>query len=113
MSDLIQSRSDIEKVLHESDFVAATFSQINKDLREIDAQIQMENNKDPLNSFINQLGNIFKELGDTEKLAHFIYRVDLNEVDFKNALFNSNWTELAYLVIRREAQKVYLRRRFA
>jgi len=114
LTELIKSETEIRDFLTIPDFVEQTCTQINKDLLGIsDAFLRFEsNNIDPLDGLVNDLVAILFEIKDLEKMAQFIYRVDLNEVDFRQNLDEANWQKLAFLIIRREAQKVFLRHKF-
>ncbi len=62
---------------------------------------------------MHQLLPILNQLAEQSKLSQFIYLVDLNEDDFKKSLQQQGFSELSYLVIKREAQKVYLKNKFS
>jgi hypothetical protein len=65
---------------------------------------------DPLGDLIEQLIPIISVMKD---LQQFIYKVDLPEKIYINAVSQLNWHELSYQIIRQEAQKVFLRDRFS
>ncbi|MBK6526409.1 MAG: hypothetical protein IPG07_13215 [Crocinitomicaceae bacterium] len=49
-----------------------------------------------------------------EQLSQFIYKVDLAEKKFFDSISSDQTlTHLAHLILEREAQKVYLRKRFS
>ncbi|MFT5820772.1 MAG: hypothetical protein ACI8ZM_002019 [Crocinitomix sp.] len=105
---LLESNNSLE-------FAAQTCVQINKDLQGVSlATVSLTNIKEPtiLEDLMHQLIPILNELVAQSKLSQFIYLVDLNEVDFKKSLQHENFSDLAYLVIKREAQKVYLKNKF-
>lgn len=114
MTELIKSETEIRDFLTIPDFVEKTCTQINKDLLGIsDAILRFESdNIHPLDGLVNDLVAILFEIKDLEKMAQFIYRIDLNEVDFRKNLDQANWQKLAFLIIRREAQKVFLKHKF-
>jgi hypothetical protein len=97
-------------------FAVQTCVQINKDLQGVSlANVSLTNSKETtiLEDLIQQLNPILEELAEAGKLSQFIYLVDLNEGAFKKSFSEQNFTELSYLVIEREAQKVYLRMKFS
>ncbi|WP_066757364.1 hypothetical protein [Crocinitomix algicola] len=113
MSGLIQTRLEIQRALNKEKFRRDTVAQINKDLNETGSLfIEIDKSDLVLDNLINELSIYIARLAASEKLSQFIYRVDLREDDYKENLISQNWTELAFLVIRREAQKVYMRNHF-
>lgn len=114
MTSLIKSESEIRNCLDADEFVLATIAQINKDLGGI-SELSLVFDKvstNQLESLREQMKQILSLLQNLGRIAQFIYRVDLNERDFRKTLQDENWHELAFLVIRREAQKVFLRHHF-
>lgn len=98
-----------------SAFPAQTCAQINKDLQGVSlATVSLTNVKEStiLEDLIQQLMPILNNLAEQSKLSQFIYLVDLDEMDFKKSLQQENFSELAYIVIKREAQKVYLKNKY-
>lgn len=79
----------------------------------LDIAVPNVSKDNPLSNLMKELFPIFDHLSESGNLSQFIYKVDLNEKDFQNALSQSGWDELAFLVIRREAQKVYLKNKFS
>ncbi|NOQ76038.1 MAG: hypothetical protein GQ574_28790 [Crocinitomix sp.] len=97
-------------------FALQTCVQINKDLQGVSLMtVSLTDIKETtiLEDLIQQLMPILNELVAESKLSQFIYLVDLNETDFKKSLQRENFSDLAYLVIKREAQKVYLKNKFS
>ncbi len=97
-------------------FAIQTCAQINKDLQGVSlTTVSLNNIKEPtiLEHLMHQLLPILNQLAEQSKLSQFIYLVDLNEDDFKKSLQQQGFSELSYLVIKREAQKVYLKNKFS
>lgn len=116
MTYLIQTKNEIREYFNSADFLIQTYGQINKDLigiSHLNIVVPDKGINNPLNNLTVQLSPIFDQLSESGNLSQFIYKVDLNENDFQNALNQSNWDELAFLVIRREAQKVFLKKKFS
>lgn len=114
MTALIKSETEIRNFLDADEFVQETIVQMNKDLDGI-SELSMffdEVSANQLESLREQMKQILISVQNPERIAQFVYRVDLNEHDFRNALQDENWHDLAFLVIRREAQKVFLRHHF-
>jgi hypothetical protein len=114
LSVLIKSESEIGNFLRTDEFVQATIAQTNKDLTGVSERILVFDvtATNQLDSLCHQLKQILVAMQNPERIAQFIYRVDLAENDFRKALNDENWHDLAFLVIRREAQKVFLRHHF-
>ncbi len=115
MSGIIRTKREIQSQLSSVLFVEQTCSQINKDLLGISEVFVTSDNlldNEPMEGLTNQLLLIFESFNGPEKLSQFIYKVDLPEMDFQEALSKGDWNNLAFLVIRREAQKVYLKNMF-
>lgn len=115
MFHLITSETEIRSLFNQSEFVAQTCDQINKDLLGISEQtITIPSpSVNPLDDLCRQLIAVFESLNSLEKLAQFVYRVDLPEDHFRQNLDEAQWHQLTFLIVRREAQKVFLRRRFS
>lgn len=99
------SRS-LKKYFSKEKFLSDTVLQIQKDLEtDIDVNIHSE--------FIYEelIEKIRKYLSENlNKIDQIIYRVDLNESDYKSALqADPQLSDLARLVLIREAQKIYIR----
>tara|TARA_B110000037_G_scaffold15096_1_gene15758 strand:- start:4513 stop:4884 length:372 start_codon:yes stop_codon:yes gene_type:complete len=98
-----------------TEFANNTCAQINKDLQGVSlAMVALNNIEAPtiFEHLIHQLNPILENLAEQGKLSQFIYLVDLNEREFKNSFAQQDFSELSYLVIKREAQKVYLKNKF-
>jgi len=52
-------------------------------------------------------------LHEKNLLQQFVYAVDLPENQYLKTLADGDLKELAYLILRREAKKVYLKMRFS
>ena len=114
MSGLAKTKSEINTYFDSAAFVEQTCAQINKDLIGIaDATLKADQDADLiLNHLIFKVTEIINSIQNSEKLAQFIYKVDLPEHEFKQTLATADWNTLSFLIIRREAQKVYLRNKF-
>jgi hypothetical protein len=106
-------------LLDQTSFVAATIAQINKDLQGLTQQVILFEDQGK-RTIIDQLTVIVQPVlqdlskSQPELLSQFIYRVDLAERKFIDSISgDSSLSDLAFLVIEREAQKVYLRLKFA
>jgi|688.fasta_scaffold1894602_1 hypothetical protein len=109
--DLIGTENELKKTFETAKFVEKTCAQINKDLNGLsDVIISNRQLNDPLGDLIEQLIPIISVMKD---LQQFIYKVDLPEKIYINAVSQLNWHELSYQIIRQEAQKVFLRDRFS
>lgn len=115
MADLLRFE-EVEAFFDSRSFVEKTAAQINKDLSGLtDMSIQLDDldqQKDVLGFFLGHIETALIDLIKLNQLQQFIYRVDLPEKDFLKQLSAGDLTELAYLVLRREAKKVYLKERF-
>lgn len=113
------STTELKKYFNEQDFVEATALQINKDLVGLfHAEYSVAFNPDStkLETLIDTLAPILQELSkkQPEYLAQFIYRVDLHEKKFMDSVSKDiSLKHLSFLIIEREAQKIYLRKRFS
>jgi hypothetical protein len=107
----IGTENELKKTFETAKFVEKTCAQINKDLNGLsDVIISNRQLNDPLGDLIEQLIPIISVMKD---LQQFIYKVDLPEKIYINAVSQLNWHELSYQIIRQEAQKVFLRDRFS
>lgn len=110
---------DLKTFFSQKDFVTATISQINKDLQGLyyeDCSINLDHSENLLPDLIAALTPILITLSkrQPEQLSQFIYKVDLNEKKFFDSISHDQSLEhLSHLILEREAQKVYLRRRFS
>lgn len=118
MSELSHDKLQVINSFNSEDFVELTIHQINKDLfglSQIELQ-QCNSGNNCLNDLIFQLSTILKNLATNnfENLTQFIYKVDLSEKIFKQSITrNNDFKDLAEHIIVREAQKVYLRKKFS
>lgn len=110
---------EIEKYFNQEGFVLATQAQISKDLQGLiagDWGIGSATGATVLDVFAEALIPVLIELSTTQsgQLAQFIYRVDLGEAGFKESFARDpSLRDLAYRVVEREAQKVFLRLKFS
>ena len=107
---------DLENHFNEQEFIMQTGHQISKDLAGLVADSpawEINFDRDALPQFTVQLQLILRNFTGQE-LHQFVYRVDLKENDFIRGVDASdNFELLSILIIKREAQKVYLRRQFS
>lgn len=108
----LKSKKGIELFLNKATFVQRTCQQINKDLSPFSAYQITTPTHQILKEIINQIIPALLELENNGKLFAFVYRVDLNENLFKAALSDRDFSHLAFQVIQREAQKVFLKEKF-
>ncbi len=109
--------AELEQYFANHDFVKRTVLQIEKDLSGL-CDLRLDSSEigsDPLKTLEVYLLNVLEELlnSPNQKLAQFIYKVDLPQEKFEQLLVVRDMQELAHEIIRREAQKVYLRKKFA
>ena len=112
---MLPERPDILLLFNKSEFAEATITQINKDLNGLSfAEIAVDFSLQT--SIIDQLVLLLKPIlhdlsrRHPEQLSQFIYRVDLGENKFFDSIgTDPSLADLTYLVIEREAQKVWLR----
>lgn len=113
------NNDEIEKFFDQEEFVNRTIAQIQKDLAGLyDEELRIAN--DDSNTFLEQIVDLLIPIisilskRHPEQLSQFIYRVDMKERDFHEALMKDNsFRILAVQIIRREAQKVFLRMKFS
>lgn len=75
--------------------------------------LDLDMNGNVLDQLQSKVAFILKSM-PSSNLQQFIYRVDIKESIFTNAVAqNDDLMQLAFETIKREAQKVYLRARFA
>jgi hypothetical protein len=107
---------DIEKQFNEEEFVVKTCNQISKDLVGLIAELpawKVDFDENPLNQIAGQLAVILLKMKASE-LQQFIYSVDLKEKDFLRGVDALDELHLmSILVIKREAQKVFLKSMFS
>lgn len=114
---LFSMENELTSYWNEEQFVLLTYQQLVKDLLGLyDGNLSEEDllsaPYESLHQFINQ---VIIELSQksNDSLAQFIYKVDLNESKFQRFRSSEEWGHLAHEILRREAQKVYLRRKFS
>lgn len=96
-----------------ADFAQKTLNQFRKDaLTFIDVD-QMEMKTTEFNEVVKKLTNIVKKIDHIGRLQGFIYRVDLDEKDWKQWLKTNDFNVLTEKILIREATKVYLREFFS
>ena len=106
----------LRQYFSEEEFVLATIQQIHKDLAGL---VKLENDLlidfgfDIYPQIEGHLKTILSQMTDS-LIQQFIYKVDLKEHDFLNALSaQDEYNKLSFLIIQREAQKVYLKIQFS
>jgi len=108
---------EVKEYFDEQNFVKKTALQINKDLGglseyEINTE-KIDKQSDTLNFFLTKLELALTDLVETNQLQQFIYLVDIPESEYLKSLTSGDLNALAFLVLRREAKKVYLKMRFS
>lgn len=110
------NKAELQPYFDSEEFVIKTCQQISKDLTgliDIEPNFNLDVQEDVLSALTDQLASILNRM-DSANVQQFIYRVDLREEDYvKNVSKEDEGQSLAYFVIRREAQKVYLRSKFS
>lgn len=119
MATPLSIHSELIPFFDRQEFIVATLNQINKDLQGLyygDYTLEPTHEKPVLEQLVQSLVPILLELSkrQPEQLSQFIYRVDLQEKKFTEALYHdSGLYQLAHLIIEREALKVWLRLKFS
>ncbi len=111
--------TDLNVYFNNQEFIDATIAQLNKDLQGLFfSELKSDFNTD--SSIIDQLTTTLQPVLQSlskqqpEQLSQFIYRVDLGEKKYIDSLAKDlSLKDLSYLVVEREAQKVYLRKKFS
>lgn len=118
MSLSVNRKKEINTFFNSQEFVESTIAQLNKDLQGLYFD-ELKSDFDSDSSFIDQLILKLQPVLQTiskqqpEQLSQFIYRVDLGEKNYLDSISDDiSLKGLSYLVIEREAQKVYLRAKF-
>jgi hypothetical protein len=112
-------KNDLNSFFNQKEFVASTIMQINKDLQGLyyeDYAVNLDVSENLLQDSMLALIPILTLLSkrQPEQLSQFIYKVDLNEKKFFDSISaDQSLANLSYLILEREAQKVYLRKRFS
>ncbi len=112
MLKFINDKTEIKQFVNTEKFAEQTCLQINKDLQGLSIlrlNFHLLNQSERLDALIKQLEPILQKVYNLGKLTAFIYRVDLSEKKYIALLEKEDFYELAYAIIKREAQKVYLR----
>ena len=110
--------SDLSLHFNNQEFIDATIAQLNKDLQGLFfEELKSDFNADSsiIDQLISTLQPVLQSLSKQhpEQLSQLIYRVDLGEKKYIDSLTQDiSLKQLSYLVIEREAQKVYLRSKF-
>ncbi len=102
----------VRDFLSQHEFITQTCRQLNKDLTGFTLQKVTATTVEPLVHIIPQLNLIVEALAQIGQLQAFIYRVDIDEKQFLAAMSAENFDQLSFLIVQREAQKVYLRHQF-
>jgi len=114
--NLLTTKNDIKNFFSKEEFVLKTCQQIQKDLLGLSSNNQdfkIDFNQDVMLQLVDLMQLELKNLSGAE-LQQFIYKVDLNEHVFNAAIAqNDDYEELIFLIIQREAQKVYLKHKFS
>ena len=119
MSDLILTESDLNSFIDKENFVEKTCFQISKDFSTVyhdTIDFQFDGNEPLLSQLIQQLSSVIDEVSKmgSGTMLQLMYTIDLNENEYYNSLgFDDSSQKLAFLIIRREAQKVYLKNKFS
>ena len=114
--DILKTDGDLVSFFDREEFVQKTVEQINKDLTGLEASevnFNIDFEEDVLGQLIGQLAFVLLKM-DSRNIQQFIYRVDIKESQYLHAVSKEDdFQELAFLIVRREAQKVYLRAKFS
>lgn len=112
---LINTETEIASFFDKYEFVQNTLKQINKDLIGLSSKImdleRRYENASQLSQTTEQLVDVLTNMNN-DALRQFIYKVDIPEKTFQSALAENNYEALAYFIIRREAQKVFIREHY-
>lgn len=111
-----EKRQDLDFYFNNETFVLKTIEQITKDLGGLESaniQFKVDMDGDVLKQLVDLLSGTLLKMNN-RNIQQFIYTVDVKERDFLKAIAKEDdFQELAYLIVRREAQKVYLRAKFS
>jgi hypothetical protein len=114
--NLLTTKNDIKNFFSREEFVLKTCQQIQKDLlglSTLNQNFDIDFDQDVMLQMVDLMRLELKNLSRTE-LQQFIYKVDLNEQGFNTAISqNDDNEELIFLIIQREAQKVYLKHKLS
>jgi hypothetical protein len=113
--NLPENKSDLLGFFSNEEFIQKTFAQISKDLLGLtksELQFKRDMNQDVLRQMMEELMTVLSKMNE-QTLQQFIYKVDLKEVNFLEAITkNDGFHDLSFLVIKREAQKVFIKAHF-
>lgn len=114
--NLPTTKNDIKNFFSKEEFVLKTCEQIQKDLLGLTStnpDLKIDFKQDVMIQLVDLMQLALKSLSG-EELQQFIYKVDLNEHVFNAAIAqNDEYEELIFLIIQREAQKVYLKHKLS
>ncbi len=116
---MIKTEDEINSFINEEDFVERTCQQIIKDFSTIypkDIDFRFNENGTLLNQLIEQISFLLEDISKmgTSTVLQLMYTIDIPENQYYNSLgFDDSNQKLAFIIIRREAQKVYLRNKFS
>lgn len=112
---LPKSNADIDQLFVNEDFVIQTCLQMAKDLTGLVSQppaFDLDLDENALEQITAILTPVLLKMS-AQNLQQFIYKVDIKEEEFLHAMaLEDDCHQLAHVVIKREAQKVYLRAQF-
>jgi hypothetical protein len=109
------ANNNLSSLFNQRKFVEATVAQVNKDLNGLYADeigVDFNSPVSLMDQLVNKLQPVLTELSKRtpEQLSQFVYRADLKEqIFFESVSADPSLDNLAYHIIEREAQKVYLR----
>lgn len=111
--ELINTKQEVEDFFSKEQFVTDTYSQINKDLNGLTPHVLVEADRvdqraTPMVLMTDQLVDLIEGMSINTR-QQFIYRVDIAEAVYLKVLHENDYQLLAYFIIRREAQKVFIR----
>lgn len=118
MSLSVNRKNEINTFFDSKEFVDSTVAQLNKDLQGLffdELRSDFNSDSSVIDQLILKLQPVLQTISkqQPEQLSQFIYRVDLGEKIYLDSISNDiSLKGLSYLVIEREAQKVYLRAKF-
>jgi hypothetical protein len=108
--DLVPAYNTLASNITDARFIELIWEQIKKDINFFGEYIQ-DINKPTLHDIYEQLINFLGNLHPS-KLPEFLYRIDIPEIQMSSYTLNG-FEEIALLILKREALKVYFRIRFA
>lgn len=119
MGSFINTKNEINEFFSTEEFVQLTCSQIKKDLQGVypkKVYFEFKGNDTILDQLIQQLSLILEDISkiNSNNLLQFVYQVDVSEKEYYTSIASDNaFYNLAFFIIKREAQKVYLRKKFS